>query len=91
MIFVPVRDVRASVSGAVIRPAICELKPGQTLRDVVEAAGGFRPRGIAPAPSPRSEVESDSQLTERYELGGTATRDVLRMLDEVCANIPANP
>ncbi len=45
VIFVPVRDVRASVSGAVIRPAICELKPGQTLRDVVEAAGGFPAQG----------------------------------------------
>lgn len=43
VVFVPVHGVRATVSGAVIRPAVYELAPGQTLRDLVAAAGGFRP------------------------------------------------
>lgn len=43
VVFVPVHGVRASVSGAVIRPAAYELAVGQTLRDLVDAAGGFTP------------------------------------------------
>ncbi|MEX0692276.1 MAG: polysaccharide biosynthesis/export family protein, partial [Gemmatimonadales bacterium] len=43
VIFVPVQGVRAAVRGAVIRPAIYELKPGETLRELVVATGGFRP------------------------------------------------
>jgi hypothetical protein len=37
VVFVLVRGVRASISGAVLRPAIYELKPGQTLADLIEA------------------------------------------------------
>lgn len=43
VVFVPVHGVRASVSGAVVRPAAYELQPGQTLRDLIAAAGGFTP------------------------------------------------
>lgn len=43
VVFVPVHGTRAEVSGAVIRPAVYELKPGETLTDLVRAAGGFRP------------------------------------------------
>ncbi|GBD32965.1 Polysialic acid transport protein KpsD [bacterium HR33] len=42
VVFVPVHGVRAAVTGAVIRPAIYELQPGETLSDLVRAAGGFR-------------------------------------------------
>lgn len=42
VVFVPVHGIRASISGAVVRPAIYELTAGQTLRELVEAAGGFR-------------------------------------------------
>jgi protein involved in polysaccharide export with SLBB domain len=42
VVFVPVHGVRAEVSGAVVRPAIYEVKPGETLADLVRAAGGFR-------------------------------------------------
>jgi len=90
VVFVPVRGVRASVSGAVIRPAIYELKPGQTLADLVEAAGGFQPGASleriaihrmlppaqrAPGPAPRTVV--DVRLgPARPDSGGTsATRD----------------
>lgn len=43
VVFVPVHGVRATVSGAVLRPAAYELAAGQTLRDLVDAAGGFTP------------------------------------------------
>jgi polysaccharide export outer membrane protein len=42
VVFVPVHGVRAQVSGAVVRPAIYEVKPGETLADVLSAAGGLR-------------------------------------------------
>lgn len=41
VVFVGTHGVRATVRGAVIRPAIYELAPGQSLRELVEAAGGF--------------------------------------------------
>lgn len=43
VIFVPVRGTWASITGEVVRPAIYELLPGETLRDLVAVAGGFRP------------------------------------------------
>jgi len=43
VLFVPVHGTRAEVEGAVTRPAIYELKAGETVADLVHAAGGFRP------------------------------------------------
>src|SRR3989454_2873784 len=43
VVFVPVHETRVQVSGAVVRPFIYELKPGGTLGDLLQAAGGFRP------------------------------------------------
>jgi protein involved in polysaccharide export with SLBB domain len=43
VVFLPVHGTRAEVVGAVVRPAIYELKPGENLFDLVRAAGGFRP------------------------------------------------
>jgi protein involved in polysaccharide export with SLBB domain len=43
VVFVPVHGLRAELTGAVTRPAIYELRAGETLEDLVEAAGGFRP------------------------------------------------
>src|SRR6059036_1587305 len=42
VVFVPVHGTRVQVTGAVTRPAIYDLKPGETLPDLVQAAGGFR-------------------------------------------------
>lgn len=42
MIFVPPRGARVRVIGEVIRPGTYELKEGETLADVIAAAGGFR-------------------------------------------------
>jgi len=41
VVFVPVRGPLVKVAGRVVRPAIYELKPAETLRDLVSAAGGF--------------------------------------------------
>ena len=42
VIFVPIHASRVRVTGAVLRPAVYELKDGETLADVLAAAGGFR-------------------------------------------------
>lgn len=41
VVFVPPRQGRVRIWGEVIRPATYELKPGETLRDLLAAAGGF--------------------------------------------------
>ncbi len=41
VIFVPTRGPLVAVTGRVVRPAIYEIKPAETLRDVVAAAGGL--------------------------------------------------
>jgi len=43
VVFVPVHGIRAEISGAVTRPAVYELRVGETLADLLGAAGGFRP------------------------------------------------
>src|SRR6266849_9717886 len=43
VVFVPVHGTRVQVTGAVRRPSIYELGPGETLLDLVRVAGGFRP------------------------------------------------
>jgi len=43
ILFVPFHGTRVSVRGEVGRPEIFELKPGETLRDLVRYAGGFTP------------------------------------------------
>ncbi len=41
VIFIPVQQGRVEVTGQVVRPAVFEVLPGETLRDVVGFAGGF--------------------------------------------------
>jgi protein involved in polysaccharide export with SLBB domain len=43
VVFVPVHGGYASVTGKVLRPAIYELRPAETLRDAIAFAGGFDP------------------------------------------------
>ena len=43
VVFVPVHGMRAQVTGAVSRPAIYAIKPGEALAALLQAAGGFRP------------------------------------------------
>ena len=41
VVYVPLHGKRVQVTGAVLRPAIYELKTGEVLPDVLRAAGGF--------------------------------------------------
>jgi protein involved in polysaccharide export with SLBB domain len=43
VVFVRPQGPRVRVSGAVVRPATYELKPGESLADAIRMAGGFRP------------------------------------------------
>ncbi len=43
VIFVPLHDARVRITGAVMRPAVYETKGSETLYDIIQAAGGFRP------------------------------------------------
>ena len=43
VVYVPVHGIRAEISGPVKRPAIYEMKPLETLSDLIIAAGGFAP------------------------------------------------
>src|SRR6266513_6463159 len=43
VIFVPIHESRVRLRGAVLRPEVYELKSGETLVDLMKAAGGFRP------------------------------------------------
>jgi polysaccharide export outer membrane protein len=41
VVFTPVKGARVSIGGRVVRPAIYELKPGESLRELLQFAGGF--------------------------------------------------
>src|SRR6266545_1354544 len=43
VIFVPIHESRVQITGAVLRPAVYETEAGETLADMIKAAGGFRP------------------------------------------------
>ncbi len=46
VVFVPVHGGYVSVTGKVLRPAIYELRPNETLRDAIAFAGGFDPSAV---------------------------------------------
>ena len=91
VVFVPVRGVRAALTGAVIRPAIYEMRRGETLADLLTAAGGFTaqaelkrvavhrvlpPLQRGPGPAPRAVV--DIQLGSVPAALEGAERDPMR-------------
>lgn len=41
VVFVPPHGARVTITGEVLRPAIYEVRPGETLRDLIRSAGGF--------------------------------------------------
>lgn len=45
-IYVPARLSRVTVRGEVRQPAIFELKPGETLKNVLSYSGGIKPSGV---------------------------------------------
>jgi polysaccharide biosynthesis/export protein len=46
VVFVPVHGGRVAVTGRVLRPAIYELLPTETLQDAIAFAGGFDPSAV---------------------------------------------
>lgn len=81
IVFVPIRGPRVAVTGAVQRPAIYELRAGQTLADAVAMAGGFRasadldrltvhrilpPAERGPGPAPRAALDVPLELAAAH-------------------------
>ncbi|HEX4627983.1 MAG TPA: SLBB domain-containing protein, partial [Gemmatimonadales bacterium] len=86
VVFVPLHDTRVQLTGAVLRPAVYELKPGETLADLLRTAGGFRadaalrrisihrilPAGErGPGPFPRAVVDVQLSAARAAKSGGT--------------------
>ncbi|MDQ8145883.1 MAG: polysaccharide export protein, partial [Gemmatimonadota bacterium] len=65
VLFVRTHGPRVRVAGEVVRPATYELKPGETLRDALSAAGGFR----ATAATRRVQIQRIVPPAERVEGG----------------------
>ena len=72
VLFVPTHGARVRIQGGVLRPATYELKSGETLEDLVKAAGGFtadasrrriRVQRILP-PSARTAEGSDRMVID---------------------------
>jgi protein involved in polysaccharide export with SLBB domain len=99
VVFVPVHGLRTELEGAVTRPAIYELRAGETLEDLVQAGGGFRPDAalrriaihrITPAPQ-RGPGAFDRQVVDvQVDAPGMIPRVVLEDGDSVVVDaIPA--
>ena len=85
MVFVGIAGTRVFLTGAVVRQGVYEVKPGETLQDVITTAGGFRAdaalRRVAvhrilpaaergPGPTPRTVL--DVELAARPTARGGA-------------------
>ncbi len=75
VVFVPPRGPQARVAGAVLRPATYEVKPNQTVADVVQMAGGFSEQ----ADRRRVQIERIVPPAERTSAGR----------DRVAVDVPA--
>jgi len=73
VVFVPTRFIRVKITGEVIRPAIYELRPGETLRDMLHAAGGFAHDAL------RKRVQIDRILPPAQRQPGGRDRVVLTL------------
>jgi protein involved in polysaccharide export with SLBB domain len=71
VVFVGVHGGRLSILGQVVRPAVYELTPGQTLPQLVEAAGGFT------AEASRQRVQVRRILPPEQRASGGRDRVVL--------------
>src|SRR5690349_7779614 len=86
VIFVPVHGTRVELSGAVVRPAIYSVRPGEGLANVIRAAGGFRPdaalRRITVyrilSPSDRGSSPSDRVAIDVALMPGSGERGPVR-------------
>lgn len=85
VIFVPVRGTWASVTGEVVRPAIYELREGESLRDLLSAAGGFR------ASAAQRRVQVDRILPPAARAPGGRDRVVLDLGPDQFSNAASPP
>ncbi|AHG88395.1 polysaccharide export protein [Gemmatirosa kalamazoonensis] len=71
VVFVPVHGARVRVHGEIVRPATYELRPGETMADVMRAAGGFTAAAV------RRRVQVSRILPPNERAGGDAGRVVI--------------
>ncbi|MGQ0765590.1 MAG: SLBB domain-containing protein [Gemmatimonadota bacterium] len=71
VIFVPVRGPRVEIRGEIVRPAIYELKAGETLADLIRMAGGFG------AFASRSRIQIERVLPPQERQGEGSARVVI--------------
>lgn len=85
VIFVPVAGIQVALKGEVVRPAIFELKPGETLHHLLLAAGGL----TAPASTRRARLTRIVPSDDR--LGGVDRTAVDIPLAEIMRNPSTAP
>ena len=71
VVFVPIRGPSVRVVGEINRPATYELRPGESLSDLVRAAGGYRPTAVI------NRVQVERILPAPQRRDGGAARMVL--------------
>jgi len=72
VVFVPIRNTHVTLTGQVLRPAIYELLPDETLREAIRAGGGFE----ADALRSRVQIHRILPPTEREPGGDRVVIDV---------------
>jgi protein involved in polysaccharide export with SLBB domain len=82
VLFVSPRGPQVRVAGAVLRPATYEIKPNETVGDVINMAGGFR----SEADSRRVQVDRVVPVNERTSSG--SDRRVVDVPVDLFANAP---
>jgi polysaccharide biosynthesis/export protein len=87
VVFVPVHSGFVKVAGEVTRPAVYEVLPQETLRDVIEFAGGFGPAAY------QTRVRIHRILPPESRAGGTRARVVVDVGPDQMAGgtVPAVP
>jgi polysaccharide export outer membrane protein len=87
VVFVPVHSGFVKVAGEVTRPAVYEVRPQETLRELIEFAGGFAPEAY------QTRVRIHRILPSESRGGGTRARVVVDVGPEQMAGgtAPAVP
>jgi protein involved in polysaccharide export with SLBB domain len=86
VIFVPVRGPLVSTIGRIVRPAVYEVRPNETLRDLVAMAGGFEAGAV------QGRVQVHRVLGSRPDDPGGEERVVIEVAKETGADsLPAFP
>ncbi|HKP50058.1 MAG TPA: SLBB domain-containing protein, partial [Gemmatimonadales bacterium] len=87
VVFVPVHSGFVKIAGEVTRPAVYEMLPQETLRDLIQFAGGFGPAAY------QTRVRIHRILPTESRSGGTRARVVVDVAPEQMAGgtVPAVP